>query len=163
MINITLWDKVRNGLGLGYSKTTQEEIATFEAERAAAIKKGKADALLAAAVAEQKAAKAAADKKAAEAKTAPVKKVASAGKGKTASSGTKKLHEATRDGDGDGYINDGQANERKVSAKKPAAKKAAPKASTTKATPKPKKQQTKIPTEDQLGREAWEELILSGD
>jgi hypothetical protein len=148
MINITLWDKVRNGLGLGYSKTTQEEIAFLEIEKAALLKHAKADALLAAAEAEQKAAKAAADKKAAvaaaakkaaEVKTAPVKKVASAGKGKTASSGTKKLHEATRDGDGDGYINDGQANERKVSAKKPAAKKAAPKASTTKATPKPKK------------------------
>lgn len=138
MINITLWDRVRNGLGLGYSKTTQEEIATFEAERTAAIKKGKADALLAAAVAEQKAAKAAADKKAAEVKTAPVKKT-SAGKGKTASSGTKKLHEATRDGDGDGYINDGKANERKVAPKKPAAKKAAPKTSAAKATPKKKK------------------------
>lgn len=139
MINITLWDKIRNGLGLGYSQATQEEIAFLEIEKAALLKHAKADALLAAAEAEQKAAKAAADKRAAEVKTAPVKKVTSAGKGKTASSGTKKLHEATRDGDGDGYINDGQANERKVSAKKPAAKKAAPKASTTKATPKPKK------------------------
>ncbi len=118
MINLTLWDKIRNGLGLGYSQATQEEIAFFELEKAAALKKAKSDALLAAAVAEQKAAKAAAAKKAAEVKTAPVKKVASAGKGKTASSGTKKLHEATRDGDGDGFINDGKPNERKVTPKK---------------------------------------------
>ena len=139
MATITLWDKVRSTLGLGYTTATLQAIgAERQALRAAGIKAelAKAKAVAAAKAETEAAAKAAAKKTPSQPKATvtPIKKT-SAGTGKTASSGTKKPTEATRDGDGDGYINDGKPNERKVSAKKPAAKKT----TTAKATPKPKK------------------------
>jgi DNA topoisomerase-1 len=50
------------------------------------------------------------------------------------------LKEATRDGDGDGYVNDGKPNQKKAPAKKPAAKKPA-----ATAKPAPKKPAAKKP------------------
>jgi hypothetical protein len=150
MVKFTLWDKVRNSVGLGYTDATlmalaQEQAAVRDAQLKAEAAKAKA---VAAAKAEKEAAaKAAESKRVAEVKAAAAKtpsqpkakatpaKKAPTGKLSSKGEAKKPLREATRDGDGDGFINDGKPNQRKVAPKKPAA----PKTSTAKATPKPKK------------------------
>ena len=132
MIKLSLWDKIRYRLGYGYTKATE---ATLYLARVAAVEAGlkeeaeKAEALKARTKAREDAAKAEAKAKVAEMKASAEKKAAvpkpAAKKpvAKKAPAAKKPLHEASRDGDGDGFINDGKPNERRVAPKKAPAKK----------------------------------------
>lgn len=112
MANISSWEKLRKAVGLGYSEKLTVELAKEKAELEAQRKAAR-EAILAqqakAKAAEEAYAKAQAEK--AAAKIAEVKAAAK----------PQPKKDATRDGDGDGKINDGTKNE------KPAPKKATPK------------------------------------
>jgi hypothetical protein len=134
-MGLTFWDKIRAGVGLSYTKSTQERFAAELAEdlkaQAAAVAKTEREAKR---VAEAKAAV----KKMATPVVTPAAKVAKAPKVEVVLKAAKatpkpkavKLDTKAVDGDGDGLIQDGTIHERKAPAKKPAVKKA---------TPKPKK------------------------
>ncbi len=123
IVPISGWEKFRKAVTGSYSEKLKNALAA-QHERAKAVTiaaekvrlevaaKAKADRL--------EAMKAAEVKKAAEIKAAtkPAPKAAAKKAPAKPATAKKPLKEATRDGDGDGYINDGKPNERKVTPKK---------------------------------------------